>query len=67
LVKKLISDAMESYNYMNSKNFFRSKILKKHKEDIINYWSTRTKEAMRKKSLDNMKRISRASLMPSHI
>jgi ankyrin repeat protein len=62
-VKKLIGDYMETYNYMNGKTFFKSQVLKQHKEDFVNILSGKTKESQKKKREENLKGLSKASMM----
>lgn len=35
-VRKLIIDHMEKHSELNSTNYFKSNVLKKHKNDVIN-------------------------------
>ncbi len=62
-IKKLLGDYMETCSYMNSKNFFKTRVLKKHREDFLSILTKNTTEKMQKRANENLRGISRVSIL----
>lgn len=52
-VKKVIGDYMDKYSWMNNKNFFKSKVLKHHKDDFISMLQNNAKERQKREELEH--------------